>query len=906
MPRKQAATKKRHAVEDHSSASELNLTGSKRQKRGKYVSQACDQCQQRKIKCDGLLLCTPCAVYGRTCGKRSTDMRRRSARNQADAIQDRGSARRRDSLETAETVRSHSTIPLHNPLENHGHDGSPTTRELAFRLEHLEQMVHRTLDTLALHSATVRGERHPVAVTASRQRMPSGGTRSSTTPRQNELMQSQPPSFSGETSIQYTLNQVEGDLVRSDRTFETAIAHSPTRRSTPALTPVPSSPDAEATSREASDLDRLLHKHGIEADRVHWDEFLHIFCNEIHTMYPLLHLPTLWHRYTQTWTTWSLGDTEPSMPTGRHKQFVVAQLLICLATGRCTASPRIAGAEARHSAGWSLYRAAAELVGDILDCFEECSDQILVLQTLALMVIYLFRLDMINKAEKLLAIAISHAHYLGLHRSQPVIEGLTPSEIEINRRLWWCLYTMDRRLAIDTGRPFLIQDINVNTPLPQDLHDDYLFYRRVDSVLSLVSALQTPNRATGAVTPIPYLTAMVTYSRVLGKVWEGMYGADSVLQPSPRDSPLLREHFEHLISRAQEEIPPEFVYHLWQRGSHSKQPVEWLAKQQTLMRVRWLSLRLLIRRPMLQEATSSPAAILTRLDNEQICAQIADDVIQECIEIPEEQTVSTYPFFHYLLSAAIISIGLIIKQPSYKDAFGDITVKAIQVLEAYPRRTWVSGKLIRNVSKLGHIVRRVMARGARSSPVVTDRHDPPKGLTPVLHKFPASHTDKLPPSPVSRNPEPSSYLRLKAPAHRHHRVSVQDNSVTSGSEVTTAPSYIQAPSNALPNLGMTDCDHEDLYLAHDRNPSGNGVHVQSNARCCAHGPPLRSHEATTTVPEEDDACWMSLGSRMRQSPPTERSFECADRAESVVQEMKWLEALFGSYLDSNLIVRPGE
>ncbi|PYI30576.1 hypothetical protein BP00DRAFT_398394 [Aspergillus indologenus CBS 114.80] len=816
MPRKQAAAKKRHAVEDHSSASEPNPTGSKRQKRGKYVSQACDQCQQRKIKCDGLLLCTPCAVYGRTCGKRSTDMRCRSARNQTGAIQDRGSTRRRDSFKAAETVRSHSTIPLNNPPENPGHDGSPTTRELAVRLEHLGQLVHRNLGVLASHSSeNAHGERYPVAVTAPHPDMRSGGTRSDTIPRQKYLAHVQPPSFSGETSIQYTLNQVEGGLVKSDRTFETAIAHSPTRRSTPALTPVPSSPDGEATSRVTSDLDRLLHKHGIAADRVHWDEFLHIFCNEIHTMYPLLHLPTLWHRYTQTWTTWSLGDTEPSRPTGRHKQFAVAQLLICLATGRCTASPRVSRAGARHSAGWSLYRAAAELVGDILDCFEECSDQILVLQTLALMVIYLFRLDMINKAEKLLAIAISHAHYLGLHRSQPVIEGLTPSEIEINRRLWWCLYTMDRRLAIDTGRPFLIQDINVNTPLPQDLHDDHLFYRQVDSALSLISAPRTPTRATGAVTPIPYLTAMVTYSRVLGKVWEGMYGADPVLQPAPRDSPLLREHFEHLISRAQEEIPPEFVYHLWQRGSHPKQPVEWLAKQQTLMRVRWLSLRLLIRRPLLQETTSSPAAILTGLDNEQICAHIAGDVIQECIEIPEEQTVFTYPFFHYLLSAAIISIGLIIKQPSYKDAFGDITMKAIQVLEAYPRRTWVSGKLIRNVSKLGHIVRRVMARGFRSNSV----------------------------------------------------------------------------------------DYEERYSTQGRSSSSTSLRVGPNARYYTHRP-LRSHESTTTGPGEEVACWMPLGSRMRQ--PIERSFECADWGESVGQDMEWLEALFGSYLDSNLIVRPGE
>lgn len=175
---------------------------------------------------------------------------------------------------------------------------------------------------------------------------------------------------------------------------------------------------------------------------------------------------------------------------------------------------------------------------------------------------------------------------------------------------------------------------------------------------------------------------------------------------------------------------------------------------------------------MLQETTSSPAIIRTGLDNERICAQIASDVIQDCIEISEEQTVFTYPFFHYLLSAAIISIGLIIKKPSCKDAFGDMALKAIHALESYPRKTWISGKLIRNVSKLGHIVRRVMADSAPSEGV---------------------HSSRL--------------------------------------------------------FANRDC-----------------------------------------VSRES----------------AERSFECADRGESVVQEMQWLEALFGSYLDSNLIVRPGE
>ncbi|KAJ5208765.1 hypothetical protein N7449_003144 [Penicillium cf. viridicatum] len=409
--------------------------------------------------------------------------------------------------------------------------------------------------------------------------------------------------------------------------------------------------------------------------------------------------------------------------------------------------------------------------------------------------------------------------------------GRTQSEAEICRRLWWCLFIMDRRLAIETGRPFLIQDLNLDTSLPQELHDDYFHYHQADLNCSHGSALQT-EIPTGAVTPIPYLTAMVTYSRVLGKVWEGIYSAKNTETPP---SPHLCEHLEHLISRAQKDIPPEFIYNPWQRQAQPKPSVWWLARQQTLMRVRWLSLRLLIRRPMLQETSSFLTNQLAGVENELISVQIARELIKECLEIPMEQAVFTYPFLHYLISATIVLIALIIKEPTYKDPYGDVTLDVIEVLEAYCHRTQTENQQAGDSTKT--------SSERLHEPVQNDVVD-------------------------SQNPGPSD----------------------------AAPPYAQF-------AGLTNLE-ADFYFEENvtrrATPSQPFAHVEVPST----QQPLPREQGVTADSEGDIYC-RSLGDSASRAP-TGRQSNIADPGEGVAREMQWLEALFGSYLDSDLIIRPGE
>lgn len=68
------------------------------------------------------------------------------------------------------------------------------------------------------------------------------------------------------------------------------------------------------------------------------------------------------------------------------------------------------------------------------------------------------------------ASVISAALAIGLHRDGTKL-GLSAEEVEIRRRVWAAVYCMDRALAVNTGRPALINDHFCDTQLVNDQAD---------------------------------------------------------------------------------------------------------------------------------------------------------------------------------------------------------------------------------------------------------------------------------------------------------------------------------------------------------------------------------------------------------------------------------------------------
>jgi hypothetical protein len=155
---------------------------------------------------------------------------------------------------------------------------------------------------------------------------------------------------------------------------------------------------------------------------------------------------------------------------------------------------------------------------------------------------------------------------------------MDPSVTEVSRRVWWSLYILDRRLAIEGGHPVLISDRDVNMPLPRLSDEEDIIVAESESTCHPSFQPETSSRPS----PILYLIAMAEYSRVLGKVWEAVYSAGTGSNPSPA----LCEHLEALLFGVQSQIPSIFRYH--PDAEPSPRPATapwWLTKQQSLMQI---------------------------------------------------------------------------------------------------------------------------------------------------------------------------------------------------------------------------------------------------------------------------------------------------------------------------------
>ncbi|KAJ5103553.1 hypothetical protein N7532_004082 [Penicillium argentinense] len=94
---------------------------------------------------------------------------------------------------------------------------------------------------------------------------------------------------------------------------------------------------------------------------------------------------------------------------------------------------------------------------------------------------------------RLIRCASSAAMELGLHRQETWQRtgGVFPGELAWTwaKRLFWCIYVLDRKWSFGTGLPFGIQDVDIDTNLPE------------------------PGDST------PYLTCMISHARLSTKIW---------------------------------------------------------------------------------------------------------------------------------------------------------------------------------------------------------------------------------------------------------------------------------------------------------------------------------------------------------------------------------------------------
>ncbi|EGY16161.1 uncharacterized protein VDAG_07325 [Verticillium dahliae VdLs.17] len=392
--------------------------------------------------------------------------------------------------------------------------------------------------------------------------------------------------FAGEISMSPGLQGMEDDMDRMAADSSGMMAEYPSRSPNPA---------GDSSPRKIRAwLEAILDQHGVVADEEAWRRYLHVFLEEIHILYPILHAPTLWETFNEMWEYSALW---PLTSSAEREQKRMAVAL---------------------SAGWTLYSVGMSLLQDSTEMSNTAAKSLLTLQMLLIRVIYLFRLDATQRATRLLALAVSNAHIIGLHR-QSTLENMPAVASQMYTRSWWSIYVLDRRLAIESGRPYLIQDSNVDTALPLDLSDAWL--TRFQSRPEKISQLQREvalELASEPITAIPYIAAMVRYSRVVGKAWELLYGVKSANSTS---SPMV-EYADTVLTDLLDTLPPCLTYdpNIPNEVQFASR-LRWQVKQTVLLYTCTHFLRLLMRRPF-----SSHLRRFDRAEDDEV--DIQDDTLK--------------------------------------------------------------------------------------------------------------------------------------------------------------------------------------------------------------------------------------------------------------------------------------
>ncbi|RSL90019.1 hypothetical protein CEP51_000934 [Fusarium floridanum] len=645
----------------------------KKMKRGKYISRACTSCQQRKIKCEGGDPCRQCLIKQLPC--------------LSSAPRGSGQQGRRDSRSTAGEIHVQPGI---GPL--------PTSAESTISSEILAR-----LDAVERHLRLMRPPGPDPTMPPLNHISPDEQLKHSPAKLQSAL-EADGQTFAGEI----TMNPAFED--DNDTLDHNSVVSSGLRleHSSPAssLHPQATSPGELGVRKGRWWFDSILAQHGVTIDENQSRYYLQVYLEEIHPMYPFIHPPAIWETFNEMWqysTPWPTAES----PEGEHMRVSMALVCFCLALGRCSISSRIADPSGVSSSGWSLYCVGKSLLQDLLETSNTATKSLLMLQVLIVRVIYLFRLDANQKAARVLALTVSVAHTIGIHR-QSTIDNMPAFYNQLYCRAWWVIYMIDRRIALESGKPFLIQDSNVDTALPIDLSDEWMtrFSTRNETMAELQHEITAEVARDILPSPIPYVVAMIRYSRVAGKAWEVLYGVKASNAPAFA----MVEYVDTVLCKLLDTAPKNLRYDPDEPyESQFSTSLRWQIKQTVILSTCCTYLRLLIRRPLLP--SSRPLSLTEEDDLESSieCAGLAAKILTAHQNIKDDLIKYSFALSHYVTSCAMIMIALVSREVGSKKRYGSLVLAATQSLNLYSHKVWVSGKMTRCVSRLSRLAQQTLA-----------------------------------------------------------------------------------------------------------------------------------------------------------------------------------------------------
>ncbi|KFZ11729.1 hypothetical protein V502_07431 [Pseudogymnoascus sp. VKM F-4520 (FW-2644)] len=258
---------------------------------------------------------------------------------------------------------------------------------------------------------------------------------------------------------------------------------------------------------------------------------------------------------------------------------------------------------------------------------------------------------------------------LGLHRRDSLFKNFPDEEDRANAvRLFWSIYCLDRRWSFGTGMPFAMQDADIDPSIP------------------------------GPEVKIPYLSVMISYSRIGSRVWRSVAGFDTLAPTDIKKEDI--GYLDYQILQWQKAIPPELQLPTNgspQSGSRA------MHRLQVLLYLRCNQMRILIYRPVLHSANS----IMENLSYAQTVVELAKDSIRALTHL--NQTTDIYRaqqqcFNYFLISAlAVIFLASCHAPVQFSALCKDEFYMSLELVRGFSSKSYVSKRLWRTIKGLKEV-----------------------------------------------------------------------------------------------------------------------------------------------------------------------------------------------------------
>ncbi|KAK2788951.1 hypothetical protein FQN52_006484 [Onygenales sp. PD_12] len=609
-----------------------------RAKRNRYISLACNECKRRKIKCNGQVPCQRCGHLSLECLYAPNCC--------SSGLKD--SEEFRVMKEHIETLQDQVNTLFTNINDLYHKTESPAVEPNAYARESSHSASQPSYDS---------------------QNQPSSR------PRSNQ------PRFHGPTSTVFNLHvaksslQTMGITPSEDGNHELFATQDPTPGgSPPQQQQLPLVPQVLAHPNK----DPLWVVKREEAIRL-----CRVYEQEIGSMYPIIDIEKMVSQTNLLFT-----FLEAAARTGFAKRFKSgADLLIdddtCILKMVLAITLLVEG-DGQSSLGNRFFTTTKPKIEAKL---WEPAD-IKTIQLLVLMGTYYFHTDDDRMAYRFIGHATRMCLELGLHRREGLLKAC-PNDEDLPGvvKSFWSVYCLDRRWSFGMGLPFVIQDEDIDSSLPEP--DDSL----------------------------PYLKAMVSHCRISSKIWYSGLGSIGTATVK-RD---VIGFLDYQVVQWAKHLPENLRFYSADITTNGEVLARDIRRLRVLLYIRGNHLRILIYRPVLHSTSS----ILENMSYAQTVVDIAKDTIRVLTHLNQSSDIyrTQQVLFNYFLISALAVLLLAVSHApvEFNRQVRDEFFMALDLVKLLSAKSYVSKRLWKMIKGLREIGEKL---GLLNRVVPSDPNDP--------------------------------------------------------------------------------------------------------------------------------------------------------------------------------------